>query len=175
MEDLRYPIGHYTMPETFSADTLNSYITIIKNFPNKLKSETGGLNVSRLNTHYRPDGWTVAQVVNHCADSHINALIRLKLALTENTPTVKPYQEALWAELVDGNDTALQNAFSILEGVHAKWAIVLNSLTEEQWVRGYIHPEKNREVKLTEFAGSYAWHCEHHLAHITKLKKRMGW
>ncbi|WP_317898947.1 YfiT family bacillithiol transferase [Aurantibacillus circumpalustris] len=175
MEDLKYPIGQYKVPEIFSTEILNPYIETIKKFPHNLKSAIQGMNVSQLNTPYRPEGWTVAQVVNHCADSHINALIRLKLALTENTPIIKPYQEALWAELAGGNDTSLQNAFQILEGVHAKLGIVLDSLTEEQWLRGYIHPEKNREVKLNEFAGSYAWHGEHHLAHITELKKKMGW
>ena len=175
MEDLKYPIGQYEIPKTYSTEILDSYISTIKNFPKKLKGEVENLFPEQLNTPYRPDGWTVAQVVNHCADSHINALIRLKLALTEDTPTIKPYQEALWAELADGRDVSLHNAFTILEGVHAKWTNLLCSLSEEQWLRGYIHPEKNREVKLTEFAGSYAWHCEHHLAHITQLKKRMGW
>lgn len=175
MEDLKYPIGQYELPKTFSSEILDSYIFSIENFPKKLKGAVADLSQEQLNTPYRPDGWTITQVVNHCADSHINALIRLKLALTEDTPTIKPYPEALWAELADGNDVSLHNAFMILEGVHAKWVTVLNSLTAEQWLRGYIHPEKNREVKLTEFAGSYAWHGEHHLAHVIQLKKRMGW
>lgn len=174
MEDLSYPIGHYKAPEVFTADVLNSYISTIEEFPKKLKLTVETMTLAQLEVPYRPGGWTSIQVVNHCADSHMNALIRVKLALTEETPIIKPYRQELWADLADGS-MPVYFALASLEGVHARWGAVLRSLKEEQWKRGFIHPEKGRELSLKEAAGSYAWHCEHHLAHITHLKKRMGW
>lgn len=174
MEDLKYPIGHFKAPEVFTKELLENYISILEEFPKKLKLEVGTLTASQLNVPYRPEGWTVIQVVNHCADSHANALIRVKLALTEETPIIKPYRQDLWAELADGN-MPVHFALNTLEGIHARWVAVLRSLTEEQWKRGFIHPEKGKELSLKEAAGSYAWHSEHHLAHVTHLKKRMGW
>lgn len=174
MEQLKFPIGKYTVPEAYSSELLTDCIATIESFPKKLKQEVEKLSEEQLSNPYRADGWSVAQLVNHCADSHINALIRVKLALTEKTPTICPYPQDLWAELADGK-IDIQAALNILDGTHARWAILLKSLTEGQWQRGYIHPEKGREVSLKESASSYAWHCKHHLAHITELKKRMNW
>lgn len=174
MEELKYPIGHYKTPDIFTKGILNTYITTIEEFPKKIRMVTEGLTQAQLDVPYRPEGWTIAQVVNHCADSHMNAHIRIKLALTEETPIIKAYRQELWAELADAA-MPLHFALQTIEGVHARWAAVLKSLNEEQWNRGFIHPEKGRELSLKEATGSYAWHCEHHLAHITGLKKRMGW
>ena len=174
MEDLKYPIGQFKKPDIINDSHLKNYISIIALFPGKLKAEVEHLSEEQLDTPYRPDGWTVRQLVNHCADSHVNAFIRHKLALTENTPTICPYPEALWAELADAK-VPIESALITLKGIHERWVIVLKSLSEKQWQRGFIHPEKGRELSLRESTGSYAWHCEHHLAHITSLKKRRGW
>jgi hypothetical protein len=174
MEDLKYPIGQYTVPEFFTKEILDGYISSIALFPKTLKLEVEHLTESQLNVAYRPGGWSLTQVVNHCADSHMNALIRIKLALTEETPIIKPYRQELWAELEDAK-LPVRFALQSIEGIHARWVALFESLTPEQWNRAYIHPEKGREVSLKECAGSYAWHGEHHLAHIKGLKDRMGW
>jgi hypothetical protein len=174
MEELKYPIGQFKAPATYTSELLEYYISVIENFPDKMRVAVEKLDQAQLNTPYRPGGWTVIQLVNHCADSHMNAHIRVKLALTEETPTIKPYREELWAELADAS-MPVAIALQILEGVHLRWVQVLRSLNEEQWMRGFIHPEKGRELSLKEAAASYAWHCEHHLAHVVNLKKRMGW
>ena len=174
MEELKYPVGHYKAPEVFTKEILEQSISVIEDFPKKIKMEVEGLTKAQLDVPYRPDGWTITQVVNHCADSHMNALIRVKMALTEETPIIKPYRQELWAELADGT-MPIHFALLTIEGTHARWVTVLRSLTEEQWKKEFIHPEKGRALSLKEAAGSYAWHCEHHLAHVTNLKKRMGW
>ncbi|PBQ31852.1 metal-dependent hydrolase [Sphingobacteriaceae bacterium] len=174
MEELKYPIGHFKALDDYSHEDLENYISIIESFPKRLKLEVENLTNSQLDVPYRPDGWSVIQVVNHCADSHMNALIRVKMALTEETPIIKPYRQELWAELADGS-MPIHFSLNILEGVHARWAKILRSLDEKQWKRGFIHPEKGKELSLKEAAASYAWHCQHHLAHITNLKKRMLW
>lgn len=175
MEDLKYPIGKYIKPDAFTTEILSSYISVINHFPQKIKQEVEHLTDEQLDTTYRPDGWTVRQVVNHCADSHMNAVIRHKLALTEETPTITPYAEALWAELADCKHMPIQPALAVLQGLHARWAILLKNLNEKDWHKAFIHPEKGRKITLDESAGMYAWHCNHHLAHITELKKRKGW
>lgn len=174
MEDLKYPIGPFKAPDEYTPELLAHYISTIEAFPKKMRLATEKLSKAQLDVPYRPDGWTVAQVVNHCADSHINAIIRVKVALTEETPIIKPYRQELWAELADAA-MPLHFALQTLEGVHARWAAVLRSLNEEQWKRGFIHPEKGKELSLKEATASYAWHCEHHLAHVVNLKTRMGW
>ena len=174
LEHLKYPVGRFKVPDSYTKDQLNGYITILESFPEKLFSAVEKLNPEQLNTPYRPGGWTVIQVVNHCADSHMNAIIRVKAALTEDTPTIKPYLQDLWAQLPDGS-MPIQNSISILRGVHSRWTSVLKSLTDEQWRRGFIHPEKGKELSINEATASYSWHCEHHLAHVVNLIKRMGW
>ncbi|MBL7933646.1 MAG: putative metal-dependent hydrolase [Bacteroidia bacterium] len=174
LELLKYPVGRFKVPGSYTKDQLNGYITILEMFPEKLFSTVEKLNSEQLNTPYRPGGWTVIQVVNHCADSHMNAIIRVKAALTEDRPTIKPYLQDLWANLADGS-MPIQSSISILRGVHSRWTTVLKSLNEEQWLRGFIHPEKGKELSLKEATASYSWHCEHHLAHVVNLIKRMGW
>jgi len=175
LEQLRYPIGKFNAPESYSAESLLKYISVIENFPAALKPEVINLTDQQLNTPYRPDGWTIRQVVHHCADSHMNAIIRVKLALTEDTPTVRPYFEDRFAELADTKSLPVDSSLQILEGVHLRWNALLRAMKPEDFLRGFIHPEKNRELKLNEVTAMYAWHCQHHLAHITHLKQRSGW
>ena len=174
MEELKYPIGPFKAPSAYTPGLLAEYISVIEQFPDKMRRAVEKLDQAQLDTPYRPGGWSVIQVVNHCADSHMNAHIRFKLALTEETPTIKPYRQELWAELADAR-MPLRFALQTLEGVHARLVQLLRSLKEEQWNRGFIHPEEGRELSLKEAAGSYAWHCEHHLAHVVNLNKRMKW
>ena len=175
MEELKYPVGQYKKPAAFTKDILNKAISAIEEFPKKIKQETENLSDEQLDTPYRPEGWTIRQVVHHCADSHMNAFIRLKLALSENTPTIKPYAEAMWAEMDDTKHFPVHSSYSIIEGVHARWTALLKNMTDIDFSRGFIHPEKGRELSLYESTDMYAWHCNHHLAHITSLKKRKNW
>jgi hypothetical protein len=175
MEKLKYPIGHYEKPGNITSEHLRGYLTVLAGFPDKIKTETEHMSDDRLETPYRPDGWNIRQVVNHCADSHMNALIRVKLALTEDNPVIKPYDEAAFARLQDTLSMEIQPAIFILQGVHQRWVKLLQTFTYNEWRRGYYHPEKNRTIPLDESTGMYAWHCEHHLAHIRALKKRMRW
>jgi hypothetical protein len=175
MEELKYPIGRFTKPEVITASYLKECISTIESFPSKLKEAVSSLNEVQLDTPYRPEGWTVRQVVNHCADSHMNALIRVKLALTESSPLISAYVQDLWVNLADSKQMPITPALQILDGVHTRWTVVLRSMTDTDWHKTYIHPEKGRQVALEEAIANYAWHGEHHLGHIMALKKRMGW
>jgi uncharacterized damage-inducible protein DinB len=175
LEELRFPIGKYTKPVEITRQILNVYIKDIANFPVTLKKEVENLSDNQLDTPYRPDGWTVRQVVNHCADSHMNSLTRFKLTLTEDNPIIKPYFEERWAELADSKTMPIEPALKMLEGIHARWTVLLQNLTQEQLKRTFIHPEHGKEFSLEENIGIYAWHCNHHLAHISSLKSKMNW
>lgn len=175
LETLRYPIGKYKRPETITNQDLQEWISTIAQFPAKLRKETEGLNDEQLDTPYRPEGWTVRQVVHHCADSHINSVVRFKWTLTEDKPTIKPYLEARWAELDDTKLMPIATTLTLIDTLHERWVYLLNSLTESDWQKTYFHPESGREFNLGEVAALYAWHCNHHLAHITSLKERMNW
>jgi hypothetical protein len=173
-EQLRYPTGKFKAPETVSSDDIKQWMDVIEKFPERLQKETATLNDAQLNTPYRDEGWTVRQVVHHVADSHMNAYIRFKLTLTEDTPTIKPYLEARWAEMPDSKAT-INLSLPILEGVHKRWMIILRSMKPEDFERKLFHPEQNKELFLKNMLALYAWHSNHHLAHITELKKREGW
>lgn len=175
LERLRYPIGKFNKPENFTEKIINEYISDIEHFPTRLRKAVENLSEEQLNTLYRPDGWTIRQVVHHCADSHMNSIIRFKLALTEDTPIIKPYHEELWAELKDSSNMPIEPSLHILDGVHTRWVVLLRSLDNLQLKRTFIHPSSNRTVELQENIGIYAWHGNHHLAHITRLMDRMGW
>lgn len=175
IEELKYPIGKFIKPKRITADLLAKSINDIQTFPVKLSKAVAGLTKNQLNTKYRPNGWTIRQVINHCADSHMNSLVRFKLALTEKKPTIKPYFEDRWAELVDSRVITITSALKMLEGLHQRWTVLLKSLSKEDLKRSFIHPEQGREIKLDETISLYAWHCKHHLAHIINLKKRKGW
>ena len=165
-ELLKYPIGKFIKPETISENQLKSWISEIENFPNRIKILTENLSIENISWEYRKTGWSIKQVVHHCADSHMNSFIRFKLALTEENPTIKPYEEHLWAALDDGIDNDINPSLSIIENVHKRWVLLLKSLTLKQFGRTFYHPESKQKVTLKEATGLYAWHCNHHLAHI---------
>ncbi len=175
LTQLKYPIGTFEKPTVITRAILTQWISEISSFPARLINEVTHLTDDQLNTPYRPDGWTIRQVVHHCADSHMNALIRLKLTLTEDRPTIKPYFEERWAELADTKNMPIEPALKMIEGLHERWVALLNTLAEEQYGRIFIHPEHGREFSVDENIGIYAWHCNHHLAHITETKKRNNW
>lgn len=175
IEKRRFPIGKFDKPTVITKEILQKWIADIATFPNRLSDEVVNLSDDQLNTQYRPDGWTLRQVIHHCADSHMNALTRLKLALTEDHPTIKPYFEERWAELMDAKQMAIQPSLSMLEGIHERWAVLLNNLTDEQLERTFVHPEYGKTFSIGENIGMYAWHCNHHLAHITTTKKQENW
>ena len=175
LEKLRFPIGPFEKPADLNPEILASYIQDIESFPERLRMEVEGLSEEQLNTPYRPQGWTIRQVVHHCGDSHMNSLTRFKLALTEDSPTIRPYFEDRWAELADSRTMPIGPSLQFLAGLHARWVVLLKSLTGKDLQRKFIHPEHGREFRLDETIGMYAWHCNHHFAHITELKKRMCW
>lgn len=175
MENLKYPVGTFTWPVEVSMEELRNAIQVIEAFPGKIRKAVEALNEEQLDTPYRPEGWTIRQVVHHCADSHMNAYIRFKLALTEDTPTIKPYDQTSWATLADSITLLPESSLIIIKGVHTRWVVIMNCMTPEDWSRQYNHPEYNKKYALKQLAVMYAWHCEHHLAHITRLIERMGW
>jgi len=175
MAKLMYPIGKFERPIDITKDIINNWITDISSFPIRLENEVRHLTDEQLDTQYRPEGWTIRQVIHHCADSHMNSLIRLKLSLTEDKPTIKPYNEALWAELEDSKNMPIASSLKIIFGIHERWVNILNKLSEEQFGRLFFHPENNKIYRIDENIGIYAWHSNHHLAHITETKRRMNW
>lgn len=174
LEKLKYPIGRFKLPKLIDAKHISDWIRIIEVFPTKIQALTAELSQKQLLWCYRPDGWNIAQVVHHCADSHMNSFIRFKLSLTENEPVIKPYHEDRWANLVDGNSSDLAASYSILSGVHARWVLLLNALNEDDLSREYIHPEHGKRFRLDTSIGIYAWHCNHHLAHIKQAINNEG-
>lgn len=175
MNPLSYPIGVYKKRLPITADRIAKDIADIDAFPRRIRQAVSNMNDAQLDTPYRPDGWTVRQVVHHCSDSHMNALIRFKLALTEDQPTIRPYFEERWAELADSKSMDIEPALTLLDGLHARWTCLLRSLSAEDLARKYVHPEYGQVYALEELIGQYAWHCNHHLAHVTELMKREGW
>ncbi|MFV8376921.1 YfiT family bacillithiol transferase [Flavobacterium sp. LB1P62] len=175
LEKLRYPIGKFIPPEIYSRVYLTNKIAEIANFPERLKKEVINLTEEQLETPYRQDGWTIRQVIHHCADSHMNCFIRIKWTLTEEKPVIKFYHEDRWAELHDNLRMPIQPTLSFLEGLHFRLAYLMNSLSEADLEKSFIHPEHNAAFQLKEIIGTYAWHGNHHLAHITELKKQKGW
>lgn len=174
LETLKYPIGRFIKPDHISEAQIQEWIQTIEDLPDTLTSVVKGLYVEQLHWPYRPEGWNIKQVVHHLADSHINSIIRFKLAMTEDTPTIKPYHEDRWARLADDNDDDLSNTLSLLNGLHAKLGILLRSLTKEDLKREFIHPEYGKRYSLEETIGIYAWHSKHHVAHIKQALKRQG-
>lgn len=171
IEKLKYPIGQFKKPENITKEHIQQWIQIIEDFPKNLNEEVKNLKEEEFEKQYRPNGWTIKQVVNHCADSHMNSLIRFKLALTEETPTIKPYLQNLWAEMPDSKDYPIADSLKILEGLHARWTNLLKNLTEHDWEKEFFHPETKDKIALKTNIGIYAWHCEHHLAHVKNAKQ----
>ncbi|MBV9573908.1 MAG: putative metal-dependent hydrolase [Acidobacteriales bacterium] len=171
---LRFPIGkfHYAGPP--SDEQRGEFIASIERTPQELRAAIQGLSDQQLDTPYRDGGWTVRQVVHHVPDSHLNAYVRLKLALTEENPTIKPYDEARWAQLQDSRSTPIEVSLTMLDSLHRRWVGLLRSLSPEDWKRTFQHPEQGA-VPLEKNLALYSWHGKHHVAHITELRKRMGW
>ena len=175
IEHLKYPIGRYAQPETIDHDTVVAWIQAIEDFPEKLANLTSDLSNNQLDTRYRENGWTVRQVVHHCYDSHVNSYVRFKWALTEDVPLIKPYDEASWCELADSKLAPIEMSIAALKALHAKWVYLLKGLSENELNRTFIHPDYDQEYTLKEVISLYAWHCDHHFAHIYELRKRKGW
>ena len=175
LEALRYPIGPYARPKAFDPEALPGYISAIEALPLWLDVIIENLDAHQLDTPYRPGGWTMVQTIHHLADSHMNAFVRLKMALTEDTPTIKPYDEALWANTPEIEAVPVNVSITLLHALHRRWAALLNALSPQDWQRSYYHPEQKREFPLWDFAAMYAWHSRHHMEHLRRLKERMGW
>ncbi len=172
-ENFRFPVGKFEKIEV-TEELRSQFFETIATLPQKLREACQGLNDEQLETEYRPEGWTVKQVVHHLADSHSNSLIRFKLALTEETPPIKPYLEDKWAELADAKHAPIELSLNQIDSIHARWSLILNAMTAQDFERNLFHPEHG-EVSLNYMLSLYDWHCRHHLAHITELKKRNDW
>ena len=170
LEKLRYPIGKFSQPEHINQDTIDSWIKTIAKFPEYLRNEIQKLQEKDFELTYREDGWTIRQLIHHCADSHMNSFIRFKLALTEDTPTIKPYKEDQWASLPDSN-MPIESSMKILDGLHQRWATLLSNLSQQDLKKQFRNPESNKTISIETAIGIYAWHCNHHLTHIINAKK----
>jgi uncharacterized damage-inducible protein DinB len=176
MSDLRYPIGKSEPRDKLSPAERTTAIEQIAAVPQRMRDAIRGLSDKQLDTPYRDGGWTVRQVVHHVPDSHLNAYIRVKLALTEDWPTIKPYDEAAWAALPDGVNTPVDTSLHMLDALHQRWTGLLQSLKPADFQRGIVHPEhKNRKLSIDWLVDMYAWHGRHHVGHITALRERMRW
>jgi DinB superfamily len=174
MTDLRYPIGKFRFDGPPTEEQRKKLIDDISQTPANLRGALKGLSAQHLDTPYRPDGWTVRQVAHHVPDSHLNAYVRFKLALTEEEPTIKPYAEGRWAQLADTQATPVEVSLAMLDSLHDRWVRLLRSLQPEDWKRSFRHPELGL-VSLEKNLALYAWHGRHHVAHITSLRERNGW
>lgn len=172
--DLSYPIGKYEAKTALTSVERAEAITQIAETPKRMRDAVGGLSGGQLDTPYRPGGWTVRQLAHHVPDSHMNAYTRLKLALTESEPTVKPYEEGLWAELPDSRQTSVEVSLALLEFLHLRWDILMRALQPEDFARRLRHPV-NGVMTVDNLVHHYAWHGRHHVAHITSLRQREGW
>ncbi len=172
--DPRYPIGKFQRPTSVDAETLQSAINAIAATPAQLSAAVQGLTAEQLDTPYRDGGWTVRQLIHHVPESHLNAYTRLKLALTETHPTVRPYDEGAWALTPDVATTPIGVSLLLLEALHARWVTLMRNLQADQWARTFHHPESG-DWRVDQFTTLYAWHGSHHLAHITGLRQRAGW
>lgn len=178
--DLRYPIGKLQDQPSVNKGIYNekdkeSYILDIRMCPSMLEHAILNLDEHQLNTPYRPDGWTIKQVIHHVADSHMNAYCRFRFALTEHNPSIKGYDEAAWAELPDAKTMPVNISLTLLHALHQRWCNLMESMTEADWNRTFYHSGYQKTMVLYTTAATYAWHGKHHTAHITKLRERMGW
>jgi hypothetical protein len=172
--DLRYPIGKFHYDGPLSPAQQQSSLADIEQAPANLRAAVKGLSQQQLDTPYRPEGWTVRQVVHHVPDSHMNAYIRFKLALTEDEPTIKPYAEDKWAQLADTKNTPVEISLTMMDSLHTRWVQLLRSLKPEDWKRTLRHPELGA-MDLDKVLALYSWHSRHHVAHIINLRERNGW
>jgi len=174
VSDPRFPIGKFHFDGPLSEEQRSKLITEIEQAPADLRAAVNRLTPQQLDMPYRDGGWTVRQVTHHVPESHMNSYIRFKLALTEDVPTIKPYAEDRWAELADIKLAPIEVSLALLESLHTRWVILLRSLKPEEWKRTFNHPESGI-MSLEKSLGLYAWHGKHHVAHVTELRKRMGW
>ncbi len=175
MEQLRYPIGKFTCPEEITKQHITKWIEVLETLPKRLEIMVKDLSVAQLETLYRPDGWTIRQVIHHIADSHHHSYTRFKWALTENKPLIKAYEEKEWSDLFDARTAPIQLSLDYLKALHAKIVYLLKGLSSDELQKYYLHPKGNVEVTVAENIGKYAWHSNHHFAHIEGLLKREGW
>lgn len=174
-DEIRYPIGRSKLERDLHPDRRRELIDQLAVAPGLFREAVKDLSGAQLDTPYRLGGWTVRQLIHHLADSHMNAYSRFKLALTEDQPTIKPYDEEKWAELADTPATPPGISLDLLGLLHERWVTLLRSLGDEQWKRAYYHPEQEALITLDEALSMYAWHGAHHTAHVTQLRERMGW
>ena len=175
--DIRYPIGK---DESYSDNEYNekvkeTHLLDIQNCPGYLENAVLNLDEHQLNTPYREGGWTIKQVVHHVPDSHMNAYIRFKMALTQNNPIIKPYDEVGWANLSDTQNVPINISLTLLHALHLRWVQLMKDMSEQDWQRTIFHPERKHTLTLWNLLGSYAWHGKHHVSHITSVRERMGW
>ena len=174
IEDLKYPIGRFEKPEQFTEALKRDWLTVLQILPSWMDACIENLDEAQLHVPYRDGGWTIQQVIHHLADSHMNAYIRIKLALTEDKPTIKTYDEQAWALLAD-NTQPVNISITLLHALHRRLVTLLHTLGDDDWNRTFYHPDRKRDVTVWETAGLYAWHSRHHTAHINGLKERMQW
>jgi hypothetical protein len=173
-EDLRFPKGKF-LPQPFSQKQKEEWLLDIKFLPTELELAVQNLDEYQLQTPYRAGGWTVNELVHHIADSHMNAYMRFKLGLTENNPTIKPYEQDEWAKLNDTKTLPINVSLTLLHALHQRWYATMKDLRDDEWERTVFHPEQKKKISLWELLGMYAWHSQHHVAHIKNLRERMGW
>lgn len=172
-EQMKYPIGDFIAPASYTNEDTHRWIDDIATLPAKLRYAVSGLTQQQLDTPYRSGGWTLRQVVHHVADSHMNSITRIKLALTENNPVIKPYEEAEWAQLPDYS-LPVESSLKILEGIHTHMVALFESFTENEWARTFVHPASGATIPLKKVLALYSWHSNHHLAHVTETVKKFG-
>ena len=175
IEKLKYPIGKPNIPAVIQPHHIEEWIATLEKFPDELTNLVNNLSEKQLNTPYRENGWTIRQVIHHCYDSHHNSYTRFKWTLTENTPVIKAYFEAKWGELFDSKSAPIHLSINALKALHAKWTYFLKGLSTNDLDLVFIHPDGNEKVSLKENIGIYAWHCQHHYAHIEQLLLRKNW
>ncbi len=175
MSDPRYPIGPFQSRNELSPDERRSLIDDIAAVPARLRAAVRGLDDAQLDTPYRDGGWTLRQVVHHLPDSHMNAFVRLKLALTEETPTIRPYDESLWAQLGDVHATPVEVSLTLLDALHARWVALFGTMRDADFARTFKHPDHAGTQTIDWLVAMYAWHGRHHVGHVTSLRERMGW
>ena len=175
LELLKYPVGRLTYEASPSARSIAGWIQQLSTLPEQMREVTKGLSAAQLDTPYRPEGWTIRQVVHHVPDSHMNAYIRTNWTLTEDHPTIKPYDQDSWAASPYSRTAPIDDSLDLLAALHARWIVVLRSLSPEQWQRRYYHPEDQRDCALSDLLQVYAWHSRHHHAHIQGVRQRNAW
>lgn len=175
LERLKYPIGKSEIPKDISSEDIKRWITDISELPEKLTKAVNPLSKKQLDTRYRPEGWTLKQLVHHIADSHMNGLLRFKWALTEDEPTIKVYNEKSFAELYDSTLAPVDISLDFIRALHARWVILLENMSSSDFERTFVHPQSGTRFKLKEMLAHYSWHGRHHFAHLSNLLKNKGW